>query len=72
MGCSHPGLGGAEGMFDRLGKLVFPYGVGFDYDIVNKPPVAEPPLEYTKDAARTGTMVKSAMSSSKRSASTAL
>jgi len=25
-------------------KLVFPYGLGFDYDIVNKPPVAEPPV----------------------------
>ena len=25
-------------------KPVVPYGVGFDYDIVNKPPVAEPPL----------------------------
>jgi hypothetical protein len=34
-----------EALWARDGhKLVFPYGVGFDYDIVNKPPVAEPPL----------------------------
>ncbi len=34
-----------EALWKRDGrKLVFPYGVGFDYDIVNKPPVAEPPL----------------------------
>ena len=33
-----------EALWKRDGhKLVFPYGVGCDYDIVNKPPVAEPP-----------------------------
>ena len=34
-----------EALWKRDGhKLVFPYGLGFDYDIINKPPVAEPPL----------------------------
>ena len=34
-----------EALSKREGhKLVFPYGVGHDYEIVNKPPVAEPLL----------------------------
>ena len=30
-------------------KLVVPYGLCFDYDIINKPPVAEPPLGVRRE-----------------------